>query len=444
MRKKALTNIISNLISFLKEKPVSPGYIRRDKTTHHYYTEIVRYWNKINFVLSYSASALKLKGNLNFNSKSIFSIIIYRYFWENASLREILTEFEPLYSESRSQINKNQIRAFYNKLKTFSWKKAFSNKSKLEKISIIKAIPSFFLKKLAPFMNEEFLINNIDTMNNYNTGDIAVKLISPKNRGIKTLMENFQQYLIKTEIPFELNPHIKFIINIPYNRISDILKSRFYKEGDLLVLDKGSAYIADLLLEGDNKLILDMCAAPGTKSIYLTQSIFSKYHLIAADFSLERTNEMQNLFHFYNLSDIFTLNTDSIDFPLRRKEYFNSILLDAPCTGSGTFSSNPELKWRQNPSFLHQNTILQQKLLSSAIRMLKPNGTLIYSTCSLYAEEGEMQIQRVLDQLSPQKLPKIFNHSYELNGKHILGSGRLFPAVHNSKGFFVGRFKKKP
>ncbi|MHA1337708.1 MAG: SAM-dependent tRNA/rRNA cytosine-C5 methylase, partial [Promethearchaeota archaeon] len=67
----------------------------------------------------------------------------------------------------------------------------------------------------------------------------------------------------------------------------------------------------------------------------------------------------------------------------------------------------------------------------------------VYSTCSLYAEEGEMQILKFLDYLEPLQLPEWFGKSYKIDDKEIAGTGRLFPAIHKTKGFFVGKFKKK-
>ena len=117
--------------------------------------------------------------------------------------------------------------------------------------------------------------------------------------------------------------------------------------------------------------------------------------------------------------------------------------MDAPCTGSGAFSRSPELKWRQNEQFLYQNVTLQAKLLETALELLKKGGILVYSTCSLYLEEGEMQVSRILDRVDPMEMPKWMSKSYEINGKTIPGTARLFPAIQGTQGFFIGKFKKK-
>ena len=117
--------------------------------------------------------------------------------------------------------------------------------------------------------------------------------------------------------------------------------------------------------------------------------------------------------------------------------------LDAPCTGSGTFLTNPELKWRQNQKFLNQNIVLQRKLFETALKLLKYEGIIVYSTCSLYPEEGEHIIMNFLKDLDPQMLPDWISPSYSINGSKLPGTGRLFPAIHHTKGFFIGKFKKK-
>ena len=82
-------------------------------------------------------------------------------------------------------------------------------------------------------------------------------------------------------------------------------------------------------------------------------------------------------------------------------------------------------------------------MLATAIDYLKPDGILVYATCTLYPEEGELQILKVKDLLDPIQLPDWISPSYEINGEILNGTGRLFPHIHHSQGFFIGKFKKK-
>jgi 16S rRNA (cytosine967-C5)-methyltransferase len=87
--------------------------------------------------------------------------------------------------------------------------------------------------------------------------------------------------------------------------------------------------------------------------------------------------------------------------------------------------------------------VLQEKLLKSAIDLLKPSGILVYSTCSLYPEEGELQVVKILNKCEPMEIPKWFSPSYKIDHQYIPGTGRLFPATQQTKGFFIAKFKKK-
>ena len=185
-----------------------------------------------------------------------------------------------------------------------------------------------------------------------------------------------------------------------------------------------------------------MCAGPGMKTNLIAQKVNINTKILAIEFDKKRMKETSKILNDYCFKTIHLLNADSIDPPINTKIRFDKIILDPPCSGSGTFRANPELKWRENYGFLNQNIILQEKLLNSAIKLLKPGGILVYSTCSLYAEEGELQILKFLDKLIPLKLPDLVGYSYNINNELIPGTGRLYPANHNTQGFFIAKFRK--
>ncbi|MFX1588305.1 MAG: hypothetical protein ACFFC1_09135 [Promethearchaeota archaeon] len=207
-------------------------------------------------------------------------------------------------------------------------------------------------------------------------------------------------------------------------------------------MDKASAAVVYLLSPQANELIGDLCAAPGIKTSLILNITKDQAKVMAFDFNRSRMMETKNLLYSLYSSNFFLINADSINLPIRPQKYFDKILIDAPCTGSGTFLINPELKWRQNKKFLHQNLLIQEKLIKSGLTYLKDNGILVYSTCSLYPEEGELQVMKFREVLEPLDIPKWFSPSYEINNSELKGTGRLFPAIHKTQGFFVGKFKK--
>jgi 16S rRNA C967 or C1407 C5-methylase (RsmB/RsmF family) len=444
MNQDSFQRLIGLLIQFLNSETVQLSEkARKDRTTIHYYNEIVRYWNKINFIYSYTIKAVKHSGNTTKKTKAIYFLFIYRKFWENATFEEIINDFQPLQKSLVPILSKKSLLKFYKKLQTFSWKRAFSNKSVIEKISIDKAIPTFVLRRLKPYLQPDFILRNIEELDTPEELKTAIAIIEHQRNIKSDLKERVKTYLIENKIPFSEDPIINSMFLISSRHLSQILQTQFYKRGNLLILDKGSAYIVKLLSPGKEDYFLDMCAAPGIKTILLSNLAYPQNKIFAVDFALARVYQMKDLLKFYNKTNVSIINGDSIDPPLRESTKYDKILLDAPCTGSGTFSSHPELKWRQNRSFLYQNVTLQEKLLNSAVSLLKPGGILVYSTCSLYAEEGELQMNHLLDTFLPMDLPEYFSDPYRINDTLPEGMGRLFPALHGTKGFFVAKFKKK-
>ncbi len=301
------------------------------------------------------------------------------------------------------------------------------------------------IKHLLPVMNIDFLKENVRFMNR--TGNKTEVTIRVNNlygkKSYRDLSTQITEKLKKDNIKYRKDSDIPELFWLPLSQKNRIVSNSLYQNGFLIFQDKASATVIKTLSPREEDRICDMCAAPGIKTSLIAQFMNNKGHILAGDFLTERVKMMKNLLTQLNVLNVRIINADSIIFPIRFKNYFDKILLDAPCTGSGNLMSSPELKWRQNRKFLQQNIILQKKLIESALNLLKPNGIFVYSTCSLYPEEGENQILDFIDYLEPLALPKWVSPSYKINDSTVAGTGRLFPSIHQTQGFFIGKFKKK-
>ncbi len=370
-----------------------------------------------------------------FYTNELLLLATYRLIFEKADIETIIKELG----------QKNDFISFLKKLQTFSWKFALKGKSKLEKLSIKEAIPSFFIEHLLPVIDFEFLKKNIRYMNQYaSQKNITFRINTlPKNYSLESLVNSIEKEFNKNNIMITQDAENPLIFHTALKNKRKILLSDWYRSGNLIFQDKASMEITKLLSPQMGDFICDMCAAPGIKSSIIAQLTKNEARLICNDFNSKRLKLTKFFLNLLKVSNIYLINSDGTNFPVNIKTKFDKILIDAPCTGSGTFLSNPELKWRQNSTFLHQNILFQEKLLESGLKFLKPNGILIYSSCSLYPEEGELQIIKFIEDLEPLTVPKWFSPSYEINNMELKGTGRLFPAIHRTQGFFVGKFKKK-
>ena len=161
----------------------------------------------------------------------------------------------------------------------------------------------------------------------------------------------------------------------------DISRTNAFREGRVAIQDEASQLVA--LLVGRGARILDCCAAPGGKTRILAERN-PEASIVAVELHPHRARLLRKLVPARNVEvingDIRTLPPDRL---------FDTVLVDVPCSGTGTLARNPEIKWRLQPSDVGRFPPLQRRILERALERLKPAGRLIYSTCSLESEENE-------------------------------------------------------
>jgi 16S rRNA (cytosine967-C5)-methyltransferase len=215
-----------------------------------------------------------------------------------------------------------------------------------------------------------------------------------------------------------------------------IQKTSFFHEGLIRIQDEGSQCISYLVSPKENEIVLDICAGTGGKTTHLAAIMKSKGQIVAIDRDSEKISELKKETARMGITTIETQTADlSISLPDSLKERFDHVLVDAPCSGTGTLRRNPEIKWRIHPEDLHNYITVQKLILGNAALAVKKGGRLIYSTCSLLPEENECVIDDFIksnerfslykppSSIKPQLLDKRnFYHTY--------------PHANNMDGFF--------
>jgi 16S rRNA C967 or C1407 C5-methylase (RsmB/RsmF family) len=427
--------LLLDLIQKYLDKQILSPTFKNDAYIKHYLMEIIRYKNKIQFILNKTLRSMKKEIQQRLNQTNLLFYAVYSFFWEKKSFKKVRKELLPL-SLSREQIQ--DFQKFYQRLSNFNWEIALKGKNEIEQLSIEKAIPTFFINKLLPVMNLDDIKLNAEKM------DIQARI------GYFTIRLNSEIDFVEFEKKFNrLNlvrdENIPKTIHVPLKYKAKIITSRFYQENQITIQDKASIASVFLMDPQPNDKICDLCAAPGMKTSLIAQYSQNRANIVALDYDLARLKQIKPMMQKTSSENYHIIQGDGLNPPIRETKgiFFDKILLDAPCTGSGTFSSHPELKWRQNQKFLNQNLFLQRNLIEQAFNMLKPGGILLYSTCSMYPEEGELQINNVLDRFEIEKLPTWISPSYKINESTLSGTGRFFPTVHNTNGFFIAKLKKK-
>ena len=213
-----------------------------------------------------------------------------------------------------------------------------------------------------------------------------------------------------------------------------------FDEGAWWVQDAGATIAAKLLAPKENERVLDLCAAPGGKTMQLAAM---GAQVTALDISGPRLKRLeQNLERTGLKADLIT--TDALHW--EPENQYDAILLDAPCSATGTLRRHPDLAFAKDGSELTALLPLQAKLIDKALGWLKPGGRLIYCTCSLFPDEGEAQIE---DALERHALKIILSESDWIDPAWRMELGlRLRPdhwaEIGGIDGFFVTQLEKQP
>ncbi len=221
----------------------------------------------------------------------------------------------------------------------------------------------------------------------------------------------------------------------------NLQSAKSLRSGCVLIQDEASQLVADLVRAGPGNSVLDLCAAPGIKTAQLAAAL-RKGTLVACDLSVRRLRTMPKL-----LSRVIPeglrlhlVRLDATrDLPFRLK--FDRILLDVPCSGTGTLARNPEIKARLEPRDLLRLAESQAKMLRNALEALAPGGRLVYATCSLEPEENEQVVEKVLRDEPGYRLLTAPELSREFPSLSPLfdpgGYFRTRPDLHSMDGFFA-------
>jgi 16S rRNA (cytosine967-C5)-methyltransferase len=172
-------------------------------------------------------------------------------------------------------------------------------------------------------------------------------------------------------------------------------RTESFRAGAISIQDEASQTVPLLLDVQAGDRVLDMCAAPGGKTPPLVRAAGSGGMIVAADRHAHRLRAMREQFKRLALTQVRLVELDAAH-TLPFGTFFNRILVDAPCSGTGTLARHPEIRWRLQPEQLAEFHALQTALLQSALERLAPGGRLVYSTCSMEPEENEQVVEEAL------------------------------------------------
>lgn len=254
---------------------------------------------------------------------------------------------------------------------------------------------------------------------------------------LRTKTENFKLRMTKNDVQFTESDWLPGFFQV--DSVAPFISKGWLDKGFCQVQDVAAGFAPYLLDPQPGEKVYDLCAAPGTKSILMSDLMNGEGEILAVDISSERLDKLAESALNNNAENIRIRRADVTELELDEAD---AVLLDAPCTGTGVLSKRADLRWRRDEEGLKNAVELQARLLDSASKMVKKGGRLVYSTCSLEEEENMEQVMNFLDNHENFEMETVEGYVPEevmMDGKFAY---QTFPHKHNCDGHFGVRLKR--
>ncbi len=243
------------------------------------------------------------------------------------------------------------------------------------------------------------------------------------------------------------------VVNLEPGELGRSLEHRL---GYYYVQELSSTLPVNVLNPKENEIILDLAAAPGSKTTQISAKTKNTGTIIANDFSLARIKILASNLERCGAANCIITKKDGRSLCIKLKKqnfYFDKILIDAPCSGEGTLRSSPKTAKMWNIKNIENLSKIQKQLLSYAIETLKTQGEIVYSTCTHAPEENEEVIDFILekfkDKIKVEKINLPIKHKKGVTkwqnkeySREVKKCCRIYPQNSNTEGFFITKLKK--
>jgi 16S rRNA (cytosine967-C5)-methyltransferase len=300
-----------------------------------------------------------------------------------------------------------------------------------EELTLKYLLPAWYIKKISGLIGADEAAELFKSF--LKTPKISVRVNTLKATVEEVLKELEESKVKDLEVSQVVPTVIKF--KGPYN----FDRSRLLREGKIVIQDESAALAAILLDPKPGQVVVDLAAAPGGKTELIGELMRNEGVIHAFDVDAKRISRMRRLLERAGITIVKIYERDGREAPrIVGENVADRVLVDPPCSSDGTLMKNPDLRWRLLEEEVPKLAQLQYELLLAGLKMLKPGGYLLYSTCSLLREQGEDVIQRVIKKKKAKIVP--IKGPYEEG--FLPGTMRAWPHKHNTTGFFYALLTK--
>ncbi|MGM8214419.1 16S rRNA (cytosine(967)-C(5))-methyltransferase RsmB [Bacillaceae bacterium W0354] len=306
----------------------------------------------------------------------------------------------------------------------------------IEKLSIRTSHPTWLVRRWV----DQYGYDLTESMCESN---LLPKKISVRIQPMKTTIDEAQNLLSEEGIRTELSTLSNQGLNVIEG---NVLTSQMFPS-KVTIQDETSMLVSEMLDVKPSMRVLDACSAPGGKTTHIAEKMNDQGEIFAYDLHDKKVKLVEEKAQTLDLTIIRTGATDSRKLnEIHEPKTFDRILLDAPCSGLGVLRSKPDIKYHKHEEDIKNLTKIQYELLNAVIPLLKDDGKMIYSTCTVERSENEKQIERLLKENDNIEVDLSFFDELPETCKTRQGVSnygiQIFPQDFDADGFFITRLRK--
>lgn len=310
------------------------------------------------------------------------------------------------------------------------------SKEPVKAFSVHYSVPEWLVEKIIKDYGTENAKNMFESLYE-NVGATTIRV---NNSKVST--EKCAEFLEKEGVHVEKAPYVENALEISGYDSLGFLES--FEKGYFQVQDVSSMFVGLAANPKPGDTVIDVCAAPGGKSIHVADLLNGTGHVEARDLTDYKVSLIEENIARCGFSNITAKRADALVTDESVKESADIVIADLPCSGLGVLKKKSDIKYRMSQSQIEELAELQRAILKNAVTYVKSGGTLIYSTCTVAKEENDLQVDWILENL-PLELVTLKGCVSEevLKNADREGVLQLLPGREKTDGFFLAKFQKR-
>ena len=402
---------------------------------HSLVFETMRRLNTLDWILECILSRSKLS-DLDIFTRNLLRVATYLIFSGKGVSALATNEAVTIIKRRRSKRLGGFVNAVLRKVQHFSFETLLKSLPEIQSTALRFSVPPWFAEYVEGLLGKEEA-----------QALLAVGLENPSvyvrvNTLISSIPE-VKQELEKEGFECVSTLEIPEIFKLKKGELP-VTKTSAYQRNAIYLQNLASGIVGRVISPVPQNILVDLCAAPGSKTSHLAQLMENRGNIIALDWSAPRLHELEKILTKQNVQNTHIILADSMTLPFREGFRSDYVLVDPPCSSTGVLQTRPEIKWSLAFETISNMRKVQLKLLDQGGKIVAHDGYLVYSTCSITLEENEYVIRDYLanhpEFHTVSTEPWIGIPAFE----GFKNCQRLFPHRNDTEGFFIAKLIRKP